>query len=107
MLDGAHLLNLEVPDEFSPGAIQSKHDDPIDEEPFIPENLAVGIRAPFHDPARRQFVVAEHLDEIEHSFSNIARVLHEASERSNGVEFKEYEVVTVELTVMSDRAFDA
>src|SRR5207245_3035882 len=49
MLDGAHLLNLEVPDEFSPGAIQSKHDDPIDEEPFIPENLAVAIRAPFQD----------------------------------------------------------
>src|SRR5712691_12875064 len=68
MLDGAHLLDLEIPDELPSGAIQSKHDDPIDEEPFVPENLALGIRAPLHDHARRQFVVAEHLEEIEHSF---------------------------------------
>src|SRR3989442_11664982 len=64
MLDGAHLLNLEAPDEFSPRAIQSKHDDPIDEEPFIPENLAVAIRAPVHDHERRQFLVADHLEDV-------------------------------------------
>src|SRR5439155_5037610 len=61
VVGGPHLLHLQVANELAAGMVESEQHDPVDEEPLVPQELAVAFRIPFHHDERREFVVAEHL----------------------------------------------
>src|SRR5712692_11119476 len=102
MIRRALLLYLQIPDEFSAGVVQTKHHDSVDEETLVAEELAIPIGTPFHDDERCELVVAEHLEEVEHSFAHVRRVLHQGVQGPERVEGEDSEFLPVELPVVED-----
>src|SRR3990172_9514614 len=106
VIDGTHLLDLEVPYELPSRAVEPEEDDAVDEEPLVPEELTVSVRAPFHDDERREVVVPQHLEEVEHALPHVVRVLHEGVQRAEGVEGEDLELVSVDLPIVSNHPLD-
>src|SRR5256886_12125661 len=99
VVDRSHLLHLEIPNELAAGSVEAQNHDAIDEKPLVPEELALAVRRSVHDDEGGEFVVAEHLEEVEHPLSHVGRVLHERVERAERIEREELELVTVHLAV--------
>src|ERR1700704_1319428 len=106
MIRRAHLLDLQIPDELSAGVVQTKHHDSVDEETLVPEELAFPIGTPFHYDEGRELVVAEHLEEVEHSFAHVRRVLHQGVQSPERVEGEDSEFLPMDLPVVNDHPFD-
>src|SRR3989475_5961426 len=102
MVDRSHLLHLEIPNELPAGSVEAQHHDAIDEKPLVPEELALAVRRAFHDDEGGEFVVAEHLEEVEHPFSHVARVLHEGVERAERIQGEHLELLTVHFSGVAD-----
>src|SRR2546425_659296 len=106
VIDRSHLLDLEIPHELPSGPIQSQHHDAIDEKPLVSKELTLPVRRPLHDHETGEFVVPEHLEEVEHPLPHVGRVLHERVERAERVEGEQLEFVAVHLAVVTDHPFD-
>src|SRR5437764_125526 len=102
VVGGPHLLHLQIANELAAGVVESEQHDPVDEEPLVPEELAVAFRIPFHHDERREFVVAEHLEEVEHPLAHVRRVLHQGVQRAERVEREELDLRTVDLPMVRD-----
>src|SRR2546426_12734752 len=106
VVDRSHLLHLEIPNELATGSIEAQNHDAIDEKTLVPEELALAVRRALHDDEGGEFVVAEHLEEVEHPFSHVARVLHEGVERAERIQGEHLELLTVHFAVVADHPLD-
>src|SRR3989442_1469159 len=106
VIDRSHLLDLEIPHELPSGPVQSQHHDAIDEKPLVSKELTLPVRRPLHDHETGEFVVPEHLEEVEHPLPHVGRVLHERVERAERVEGEQLEFVAVHLAVVTDHPLD-
>src|SRR5437879_3096564 len=88
-----HLLHLQIPDELPPSLVQAEQHNPIDEEALVTEELALPIRASFHDDEGGELIVSEHLEEVEHPLAHVRRVLHQRVQRPERVQGEDFELV--------------
>src|SRR6267143_2658276 len=106
MIRRTHLLHLQVPNELASRVVETEQDDPIDEETLVAEELALPIRASFHDDEAREVVVAEHLEEVEHPLAHVRRVLHQRIQRTERVQGENLELVSMDFAVVNDHPLD-
>ena len=106
MIRRTHLFHLEESDELSPGPIEAQHHDPVDEKSLVPEELALPVRVPLHHDERRQVVVSQHLEEVEHPLAHVVGVFHQGIQGAERIEREHLELVAVDLSIVADHPFD-